>query len=50
MAKMLEVARSKMRYALTELENNELIHVVQKEEKTELSRSVTEQWLEARSR
>lgn len=33
LAKMLEVARSKVHYALTELENNELIHVVQKEEK-----------------
>ncbi|MBD3107109.1 winged helix-turn-helix transcriptional regulator [Bacillus sp. AGMB 02131] len=33
LAKMLEVARSKVHYALTELENNGLIHVVQKEEK-----------------
>lgn len=33
LAKMLEVARSKVHYALTELENNELIHVVQKIEK-----------------
>ena len=33
LAKMLEVARSKVHYALTELENNELIHVVKKEEK-----------------
>ena len=33
LAKILEVARSKVHYALTELESNELIHVVHKEEK-----------------
>lgn len=33
LSKILEVARSKVHYALTELENNELIHIVRKEEK-----------------
>ena len=33
LSKILEVPRSKVHYALTELESNELIHIVKKEEK-----------------